>query len=67
MIDNNVCNDRIRNDLVANILLSSNRKNTLDSSCNDKEDKNGEGEKEGDTNEKFEANVITMARELEKK
>ena len=39
-----VCNDRIRNDEVANILLSLNRKNTFDNSCNDKEDNNGEGE-----------------------
>jgi hypothetical protein len=29
MLDNYVCNDRIRNDEVANILLSLNRKNTL--------------------------------------
>ena len=30
------------------ILLSLNRKNTLDNSCNDKEDNNGEGENKGD-------------------
>jgi hypothetical protein len=67
MLDNNVSNDRIRNDEVANILFSLNRKNTLDSSCNDKEDNNGEGENKGDTNDNFDANVNTMARELGKK
>jgi hypothetical protein len=51
---------------MANILLSLNRKNTLDNSCNDKEDNNGEGEKEGDTNDKFDANINTSARELGK-
>jgi hypothetical protein len=39
MLENYVCNDRIRNDKVANILLSFNRKKQLDSSCNDKEEK----------------------------
>jgi hypothetical protein len=39
MLDNNVCHDR---------LFSLNKKNTLDSSCNDKEDNNGEGENKGD-------------------
>jgi hypothetical protein len=40
MLENNVCNDRIRNDEVANILLSfTNRKNKLDNSCNDEEEK----------------------------
>jgi hypothetical protein len=43
MLENYVCNDIIRNDEVANILLSLNRKNTLENSCNDKKDKNGEG------------------------
>jgi hypothetical protein len=38
MLENYVCNHRIRNDEVTNILLSLNRKNTLDNSCNDKED-----------------------------
>jgi hypothetical protein len=66
VLDNDVCNDRIRNDEVVNILLSLNRKNTLDSSCNDKEDNNGEGENEGDTNDKFNANVNTSAHELGK-
>jgi hypothetical protein len=60
------CNDRIRNDEVANILLLLNRKNTLDNSCNDKEDNNGEGENEGDINYQFEANVKMSARELGK-
>jgi hypothetical protein len=66
MLDKDVCNDRIRNDEVVNILLSLNRKYTLDSSCNDKEDNNGEGENEGDTNDKFDANVNTSAHELGK-
>jgi hypothetical protein len=34
MLENYFCNDRIRNDEVANILLSFNRKNKLDNSCN---------------------------------
>jgi hypothetical protein len=36
MLENYVCNDKIRNDEVANILLQLNRKNTSDNSCNDK-------------------------------
>ena len=47
MLENYVCNDRIKNDELANILLSFNNNNTLDNSCNDKEDNNGEGENEG--------------------
>jgi hypothetical protein len=66
MLKNYVCNDRIRNDEVANILFSSNRKNTLDNSCNDKEDNNGEGENEGDINYQFEANVKMSAGKLGK-
>ncbi len=66
MLDNDVCIDRTRNDEVANILLSLNRKNTLDNLCNDKEDNNGEGEHKGDTNDKINANVNTSARELGK-
>jgi hypothetical protein len=66
MLDNYVCNDRIRNDEVANILLSLNRKNTLDNSCNDKEDNNGEGENEGDTNDQFDANVNMSSMNWEK-
>ncbi len=50
MLENYVCNDRIKNDIVANILLSFNNKNTLDNSCNDndKEENNTEGENKGD-------------------
>ncbi len=48
MLENYVCNDRIRNDEVANILLSLNRKNTLENSSNDKEENNSEGENKGD-------------------
>jgi hypothetical protein len=66
MLENCVCNDRIRNDEVANILLLLNRKNTLDNSCNDKEDNNGEGENKGDTNDQFDANINMSARELGK-
>jgi hypothetical protein len=66
MLDNDVCNDRIRNDEVANIFLSLKRKNTLENSCNDKEDNNGEGENEGDTNDQYDANINMSARELGK-
>jgi hypothetical protein len=66
MLDNNVCNDIIRNDKVVNIPLSLNRKYTSDSSCNDKEDNNGEGENKGDTNDQFDANVNMSAHELGK-
>jgi hypothetical protein len=34
MLDNYFCNNIIRNDEVANILLSFNRKSKLDNSCN---------------------------------
>jgi hypothetical protein len=61
MLENYVCNDRIKNDEVANILLSLNRKNTLDNSCNDKEDNNSEGENEGDINYQFGANIKMSA------
>jgi hypothetical protein len=64
MLDNNVCNDRIKNLEVANILLSLNRKNTLDYSCNGKEDNNSEEENEGDTNHQFDANINTSVHEL---
>ncbi len=66
MLENYFCNDRIRNDEVANILLSLNRKNTLDNSCNDKEDNNGEGENEGDISYRFDANIKMSAHELGK-
>ncbi len=42
MLENYVCYDRIRNDEVANILLSLNRKKTSANSCNDKEENNSE-------------------------
>jgi hypothetical protein len=66
MLVNGVCNDRIRNDEVANILLSMNRKNTLDNSCNDYEDNNGEGDNKGNTNDQFDSNVNMSARGLGK-
>ncbi len=64
MLENYVCNDRIRNDEVANILLSFNRNNELDNRCNDKEEKNSEGENKGDKNDRFEANVNMSGHEL---
>ncbi len=57
MLENNFCNDRIRNDEVANILLSFNRKNKLDNSCNNEEGKSSEGENKGDKDDQFEANI----------
>jgi hypothetical protein len=66
MLENYVCNDRIINDEVANILLSLNRKNTLDNSCNDKEENKSEGENKDDKNDQFEANVNMSVHELGK-
>ncbi len=57
MLENNVCNDTIRNNEVANMLLSLNRNNKLDNSYNDKKDKNGEGGNEGDINYQFNADI----------
>jgi hypothetical protein len=42
---------------VTNILLSLNKKNKLDNSCNDEEVKNSEGENKGDKDDQFEANI----------
>ena len=39
MLENNSCNDRIRKDEVASIILSFNRKNNLDNLFNDEEEK----------------------------
>jgi hypothetical protein len=64
MSENYVCNDRIRNDEVAYILLSFNRVNKLDDSCNDEEEKNSEGENKGDKNDQFESNVNISGHEL---
>ncbi len=64
MLENDFCNDRIRNVEVANILLSSYRKNKLDDSCNDEEKKNSEGENKGDKYDQFEANVNKSGHEL---
>jgi hypothetical protein len=66
MLEIYVCTDRIRNDEVANILHSLNRKDTSDNSCNDKEENNSEGENRGDKNDQFEADVNMSARELGK-
>jgi hypothetical protein len=65
-LENYVCNDTIKDDEVANIILSLNRKNRLDNSCNDKDDNNDEGENEGDINYQFEANIKMSACELGK-
>ncbi len=64
MLENNFCNDRIRNDEVASILLSFNRKNKLDDSCNNEEEKNSEGDDKGDKYNHFEANVNKSGYEL---
>jgi hypothetical protein len=64
MIENYFCSNRIRNDDVANILPSINRKNKLDDSCNDKEEKNSEGENKGDKYDQFEANINKSGHEL---
>jgi hypothetical protein len=66
MLENYVCNDIIRNDQVANILLSLNRKNTSKNSCNGKENNNGEGQNEGDINYQLSASIKKSARELGK-
>jgi hypothetical protein len=49
---------------VTNILLLFNRKNKLNDSCNDKEEKNSEGENKGDKNDQFEDNVNMSGHEL---
>jgi hypothetical protein len=49
---------------VANILLSFNRKNKLDDSCDEEEEKNIEGENPGDKYDQFEANVNKSGHEL---
>jgi hypothetical protein len=64
MLGNYFCNERIRNDEMANILLSLNRKNKLDDSCNDKEEKNSEGENKDDQYDQFEANINKSGHEL---
>jgi hypothetical protein len=64
MLENYFSIDRIRNDEVANILLSFNRKNKLGDSCNDEEEKNSEGENKGDKYDQFEANVNKNKNEL---
>ncbi len=46
-----------------NILLSFNRKNKLNDSCNDKKEKSSEGENKGDKDDQFEANVNKSGQE----
>jgi hypothetical protein len=64
MLENHVCNDRIRNGEVLNILLSLNRKNIFDNSCDDKEENNSEGENKGDKNDQVEAIINMIGHEL---
>ena len=66
MLENDFCNDRIRKDEVANICLSFNRKNKLEDSCNDEEEKSSEGENKGDKDDQFEANVNRVGKNGEK-
>jgi hypothetical protein len=66
MLENNFCNNRIQKDEVANIFPSFNRKNKLDNSCNDEEEKISEGEDKGDKDDQFEANVNKSGHELGK-
>jgi hypothetical protein len=56
----------IRNNEGASILLSLNRKNKLDISCNDKKNKNGEEGNKGDINYQFDADVKMSVHELGK-
>ncbi len=63
MLENNFCNDTIRKDEVATILLSFNRKNKLEDSCNDEEEKSSEGENMGHKDDQFEANVNKSGQE----
>jgi hypothetical protein len=64
MLENYVCNGRIRNDEVTNILLSFNRKNKLDDSCNDKDEKNSDKKNKSDQYDLIEANVYKSGHEL---
>jgi hypothetical protein len=57
MLENDFYNERIRNNEAANILLSFDRKNKLDDSCNDEEEKNSEEENEGDKYDQYETNA----------
>ncbi len=63
MLAKETCVDRIRKDEVANILLSFKRKNKLDDSFNDEEEKSSEGENKGDKDDQFEANVKKSGKE----
>ncbi len=57
------CVHRISKDEVANILLLFSRKNKLDNSFNDEEEKSSEGENKGDKDDQFEANVKKNGKE----
>jgi hypothetical protein len=46
------------------IILSFNRKNKLDNSCNDEKEKSSEGENKGDKDDQFEANINKSGHEL---
>jgi hypothetical protein len=47
----------VMTELVANELLSFNRKNKLDDLCNDEDEKNSDGKSKGDQYDQIEANV----------
>jgi hypothetical protein len=57
MLAKQACVDRIRKGEGAKILLLFNRRNKLDNSFNDEEEKSSEGENKGDKDDQFEANV----------
>jgi hypothetical protein len=48
---------------VATVLLSFNRKNKLDNSFNDEEEKRSEGRNKGDKDNQFEVNVKKIGKE----
>jgi hypothetical protein len=64
MLEKDFCNDRIKMDEVAIMLLSFNRKNILDNFCNDEEEKYSDRENKGDKDDQFEANVNKSGHEL---
>ncbi len=63
MLAKQACIDGISIDKVASILLSFNRKNRLDNSFNDEEEKSSEGENKGDKDDQFEAIVKKSGKE----
>ncbi len=53
MLENDICIYRIRKDDIANIPLSFQRKNNLDDSCKDVEEKTSGGGNKGDKDDQF--------------